>query len=269
MMKNFIQITRITRPVGIYLLFLPCCWGLALAKAPLYMYGLFFIGSVLMRSAGCIINDYFDRNFDGKVERTKNRPFATGNLTLKQAIIYLFILLMPSLLILLSLPQRCWIIGAVAVVMVCVYPLMKRITFFPQLFLGFTFNIGVLMGWFCVNNYISTDIILLYIAGIFWTLGYDTIYGFQDIEDDMKIGLKSTSIYVKNSPKLFLSVVYGLMLFCIFFIFKKNYLNLIIFLLIFIFLLNQIFVDIRSSSDCLKKMKSNFWVGVSVAFLFF
>lgn len=267
MMKNFIQITRITKPVGVYLLFLPCCWGLALAGAPFYLYFLFLIGAILMRSAGCIINDYFDRDFDGRVERTKNRPLATGAVTLKQALIYLAILLFPSLLILLSLPKRCWIIGLISCVLVCGYPLMKRITFFPQLFLGVTFNMGVLMGWFCVHDYFSMDVVLLYLAGILWTFGYDTIYGFQDIEDDIKIGVKSTSIFVKEIPKLFLSLTYSGMLLCIFIVFQKTSLNYVIFTLIFSILLRQVFTNINSPDDCLKKMKSNFWVGVGVTLL--
>ncbi len=256
--QNFIALTRLNRPIGIFLLFWPCCWGLSMAKAPFYFYGVFLLGSILMRSAGCIVNDFFDRKLDALVTRTKNRPLASGQMSSKEAFLYLFGLLSLSLLILIVfLPPLCWIIGVVSVIMLTLYPLMKRITFFPQLFLGFTFNIGVLMGWFAVQNSISLNIIILYFAGILWTLGYDTIYGFQDIEDDMLAGIKSTSIYVKNKPKVFLSVVYGLCLLLLLLL-STQYLPILI---IGLLLLAQIFTDLNSPKDALKSFKLNFWVG--------
>jgi 4-hydroxybenzoate polyprenyl transferase len=262
MLKNFIELTRLNRPIGIFLLFWPCCWGLGLAKAPFYLYGVFLIGAVLMRSAGCIVNDFFDRKLDAKVQRTKNRPLASGNVGITEAALYLFGLLLGSLFLLLFfLPPICWGIGVVATIMLIVYPLMKRITFFPQLFLGFTFNIGVLMGWFSSQTEISFSVVILYLAGVLWTLGYDTIYGFQDIEDDIRIGVKSASIYVKDYPRVFLSFTYGLFFLLILYVIPKYSV-----LLLAALLLKQLFVRFDSPEDALKNFKLNFWIGFWITF---
>ena len=144
--------------------------------------------------------------------------------------------------------------------MLTLYPLMKRITFFPQLFLGFTFNIGIFMGWFSFQEVLSLDVIILYVAGVLWTLGYDTIYGFQDLEDDIRVGIKSTSIYVKNSPKIFLSIVYILFILLVLFI-SRQYFGI---LCAGLLLLKQIFTDLSSPKSALKSFKINFWVGLLV-----
>ena len=208
----FIELTRLKKPIGYMLLFWPCSWGLTLAydfSSDLNIYFfyllLFFLGSVLMRSAGCIVNDILDRKFDQKVFRTKNRPIASGKVSIKLALLYSVILCLIAFLVLINFNLFTIIIALVSMPLAFTYPLMKRFTYWPQLFLGITFNYGLLLGWTSINGEISLIPIILYLGARFWTLGYDTIYGFQDIEDDEIIGVKSTSIKFKQNPKIFLS----------------------------------------------------------------
>ena len=222
----FIQLTRLNKPTGILLLFWPCAWGLALgyyfnSETTLYLKYiiLFFLGSVLMRSAGCIFNDIVDRNLDKKVERTKERPIASGKISVSEAFIYLVFLCLISLLILLQFNSLTIILGVSSMILVFTYPFMKRVTYWPQLFLGLTFNWGIIMGWTSITNSISIEPVILYLAAIFWTLGYDTIYGLQDIHDDEIIGVKSTSIKFKNNVKVFVGTCYSL---CVLFILILN-----------------------------------------------
>ena len=197
----FIQLTRLNKPIGFLLLFWPCVWGLTLA----YYYNgettlflkytiLFFLGSVLMRSAGCIFNDVVDKNIDRKVQRTKVRPIASGKISVINALLYLVLLCLIALMILLQFNLLTITLGMGSMILVFVYPFMKRITYWPQLFLGLTFNWGIIIGWTSISNSISIEPVILYLAAIFWTLGYDTIYGLQDMHDDEIVGIKSTSI---------------------------------------------------------------------------
>ena len=218
----FIQLTRLNKPIGFLLLFWPCAWGLTLGyyfsnETALYFKYiiLFFLGSVLMRSAGCIFNDIVDRDFDKKVERTKNRPIASGKISVLESFIYIILICLLALLILLQFNKLTIILGMSSMILVFAYPFMKRISHWPQLFLGLTFNWGIIMGWTALTNNISIEPILLYLSAIFWTLGYDTIYGLQDIRDDEIIGVKSTSIKFKNNPKVFVGSCYCL---CVLFI---------------------------------------------------
>ena len=211
----FVELTRLKKPIGYMLLFWPCSWGLSLAydfSSDLNIYFfyllLFFLGSVLMRSAGCIVNDILDRKFDKKVLRTKDRPIASGKISVKLALLYSVILCLIAFLVLINFNLFTIIIALASMPLAFTYPLMKRFTYWPQLFLGITFNYGLLLGWTSVNGEISIIPIILYLGAIFWTLGYDTIYGFQDIEDDEIIGVKSTSIKFKQNPKIFLSICY-------------------------------------------------------------
>ena len=197
-------------------------WGLTLAyyysgETTLYLKYiiLFFLGSILMRSAGCIFNDIVDRDFDKKVQRTKERPIASGKISVVGAFIYIILLCLISLLILLQFNLLTIILGMSSMILAFAYPFMKRITYWPQLFLGLTFNWGIIMGWTSILNSISIEPIILYLAAIFWTLGYDTIYGLQDIHDDEIIGIKSTSIKFKNNVKVFVGTCYSL---CVLFI---------------------------------------------------
>ena len=214
-LKIFIELTRLNKPIGFMLLFWPCSWGLAYAHTinpnlDLFSYYLilFFLGSVLMRSAGCIFNDIVDKDFDKKVKRTKKRPIASGKISVIQSFIYVFILCLIAFLILIQFNHLTIILGMSSMILAFSYPFMKRITYWPQLFLGITFNWGIVMAWTAINNNINMEIIILYLSAIFWTLGYDTIYGAQDMSDDEIIGLKSTSIKFKNNIKLFVSISY-------------------------------------------------------------
>jgi 4-hydroxybenzoate polyprenyltransferase len=220
--KIFIELTRLNKPIGFMLLFWPCSWGLVLAyyfkqETTLFFSYLilFFCGSVLMRSAGCIFNDIIDRDLDKKVERTKKRPIASKQISILKSFIYVIILCLLALLILLQFNRLTIILGISSMVLAFSYPFMKRITYWPQFFLGLTFNWGIIMGWTSLTDTISIQPFILYIAAIFWTLGYDTIYGLQDIDDDEIIGVKSTSIKFKNNPKIFVGACYCL---CILFI---------------------------------------------------
>lgn len=206
---------RLHQPVGIWLLLWPCWWGIALASygyPSLQLLLLFAIGAVLMRSAGCIINDMADREFDKQVERTRTRPLASGELGMKQAAILLCALLLGSLAIALLLGPAVLIWAALSLLPVVIYPFMKRISWWPQLFLGLTFNWGALMGWAAVRGEMDWPAIALYAGGIFWTLGYDTIYAHQDKNDDQKIGIKSTALRLGEHTKQFVALFYLLAL---------------------------------------------------------
>ena len=203
--KLFIELTRIKSPIGFMLLFWPCLWGLTLAydfNLGVFTYffysTLFLSGSILMRSAGCIVNDIADKNFDRKVERTKNRPIASGKVSVKLASFYTLFLCAIAFLVLINFNYFTILMALISMPLAFTYPLMKRITYWPQLFLGITFNYGLILAWISILNEISIIPIILYFGAIFWTLGYDTIYGFQDIKDDEIIGVKSTSIKFKN-----------------------------------------------------------------------
>ena len=218
-LKLFIKLIRLKKPIGFMLLFWPCAWGLTLAydfSQNLINYffylTLFFLGSVLMRSAGCIVNDVLDKEFDSKVFRTKDRPIASGKVSVKLAIFYASTLCFLALLVLLNFNSFTIIIALGSMPLAFTYPLMKRFTYWPQLFLGITFNYGLILGWTSVTGKIDLVPIIFYLGAIFWTLGYDTIYGYQDIKDDEIIGLKSTSIKFKNKPKYFLVTCYIFML---------------------------------------------------------
>jgi 4-hydroxybenzoate polyprenyltransferase len=195
--RAYARLMRLDRPIGAWLLLLPCWWSLALATNLLpniWLMLLFGLGAVIMRAAGCVINDLYDRKLDRLVERTAARPLASGVVKPWQALLLLLGLLAAGLGILLLFNRATLITGALSLLPVFVYPLMKRVTWWPQLFLGFTFNWGALMGWTAVTGHLSFTAIVLYVAGIFWTLGYDTIYAHQDKRDDETVGIKSTAL---------------------------------------------------------------------------
>ena len=214
-LKIFIELTRLNKPIGFMLLFWPCSWGLAYAYTIdqnfvsfIYYLILFFFGSVLMRSAGCIVNDIVDKDFDKKIDRTKLRPIASGKISVNRSLAYALILCVAAFFILIQFNTFTIILGMSSMFLAFSYPFMKRITYWPQLFLGFTFNWGIIMAWTAIHNSVSMDIIILYLSAIFWTLGYDTIYGAQDVSEDEIIGLKSTAIKFKKYLKLFVFTNY-------------------------------------------------------------
>ena len=213
----FIELTRLKKPIGYMLLFWPCLWGLTIAYdftgelLNFYKYLIFFLaGAILMRSAGCIINDISDKNFDKKVERTKFRPIASGKISIKLALFYTSTLCLLALLILINFNFFTIVLAICSMPLAFTYPLIKRFTHWPQLYLGITFNYGIILGWTSINPEIDIKPLIFYFGAIFWTLGYDTIYGFQDIKDDEIIGVKSTSILFKNNSKMFLNIVFFL-----------------------------------------------------------
>ena len=271
--KLFIDLIRLKKPIGFMLLFWPCAWGLTLAydfreslnNYYLYLF-LFFLGAVLMRSAGCIVNDILDKEFDAKVFRTKNRPIASGKVSIKLGIFYSLLLCLLALMVLLNFNLFTIILALASMPLAFTYPLMKRFTYWPQLFLGITFNYGIILGWTAINGQIDVIPLILYFGAIFWTLGYDTIYGYQDIKDDEVIGLKSTSIKFKHSPKLFIFLCY---LFLIFSIYLAGYLSefnnyfyiFMILPIIQIFFYQVKVFDSRNPTKCLKIFKSNNFFG--------
>ena len=274
--KLFIELIRLKKPIGYMLLFWPCAWGLTLAydfsnKLNDYFFylTLFFLGAVLMRSAGCIVNDILDRKFDKKVLRTKNRPIASSKISVKLGIIYALLLCFLAFLVLLNFNTYTIILALGSMPLAFTYPLMKRFTYWPQLFLGITFNYGLILGWTSIKGEISIIPILFYIGAIFWTLGYDTIYGYQDINDDEIIGLKSTSIKFKGKEKKFLLSCYSILI--ILFIIGGNFMkfnNLYFFLILIPFA--HLFVyqiknfESTNPQNCLKIFKSNNLLGLII-----
>ena len=276
-LKIFIELTRLNKPIGVMLLFWPCSWGLAYAyhveknlNQFLYFLLLFFLGSVLMRSAGCIVNDIVDKDIDKKVQRTKNRPLACNLISLKLALTYTAILCGLAFLILLQFNMLTIILGIASMILAFSYPFMKRITYWPQFFLGLTFNWGIVMAWTAITNNISIEILILYASAIFWTLGYDTIYGTQDIIDDEIIGIKSTSINFKNNLKLFVSFCYFMNTVLVVFLFQNEFDLNIFSLFIMFYILSLTYQLIKFEKDqpkeCLKLFKIN---NISGFLLFF
>lgn len=270
-MNKYLQLIRFNKPIGTWLLFLPCLLGMALMSKNQqfnwqYLAFLFFAGSFLMRSAGCVINDIFDRKFDVKVARTKNRPIASGTISLNQALVFLAILLFLAFLILLQFNLKTIILGFLSLIFVISYPLMKRITFYPQVFLGLTFNLGILFASVAVSEKITLPALLLYFSCIIWTIIYDTIYGYQDLEDDLKIGVKSTAIKFGANPQkiLFsLAVVFFTLLILLGILAGFEFVYFILTGLAFFHLSCQVRTcNFKDGADCLKKFKSNIWVGI-------
>ena len=272
----FFELTRLKKPIGYMLLFWPCAWGLTIAydfqngfeDYILYIF-LFFSGSVLMRSAGCIVNDVVDKNYDQKVERTKNRPLASNKISVRSALVIALILCLLAFLILINFNNLTIILAICSMPFAFTYPLMKRFTYWPQLFLGLTFNYGLLLGWISIQEEISFIPLIFYFGAIFWTLGYDTIYGYQDIKDDEIIGVKSTSIKFKNSPKTFISVCYFLFFLSLILIgYFMNFNNLYYLLLIIpffhLFFYQIINLDIDNNNSCHQKFKSNNILGLII-----
>ena len=272
----FLEVTRLKRPIGYMLLFWPCIWGLTIA----YNFSsniqffikyalLFFLGAILMRSAGCILNDIVDKNFDSKVERTKNRPIASGNVSIKLGFFYVLILCGIAFIVLIQFNLFTIILALGSMPLAFTYPLMKRFTYWPQLFLGVTFNYGLILGWTSINSEINIIAMIFYIGAIFWTLGYDTIYGFQDIKDDEIIGVKSTSIKFKKNPKLFIFLCYLIFIVVLTYLgilmnFNKIYFGGLILIAMHLFFFQVKNLDINLNSNCLKIFKSNNFLGLLI-----
>jgi 4-hydroxybenzoate polyprenyltransferase len=272
----FIELTRLKKPIGFMLLFWPCSWGLTIAydfHASLNNYFfyliLFFLGSILMRSAGCIINDILDKEFDKKVQRTKNRPIASGKISIKLALFYSALLCFLALIILINFNTFTIFLALGSMPLAFSYPLMKRYTYWPQLFLGITFNYGLILGWVCTKNQIDIIPLVMYLGAIFWTLGFDTVYGFQDIKDDEIIGIKSTSIKFKNNPYLFIFSCYLIFIITLIIVGQLMNFNSIFYIFITIPMFHLFFYQIynfnfKDPKNSLKIFKSNNSLGALI-----
>ena len=272
----FIELTRLKKPIGYMLLYWPCLWGLTLVydfNNEIYTYTkylvFFLLGSILMRSAGCIVNDIVDKKFDKKVERTKNRPIASGQVSTNLALVYTLVLCFFAFLVLINFNLLTIILAFASMPLAFTYPLMKRFTYWPQLFLGITFNYGLILAWASINNEINIIPILFYFGAIFWTLGYDTIYGYQDIKDDEIIGVKSTSIKFKNNPKRFLTLCYSIFFVLLILVGVLMQFSNIFYLTLTITFLHLFFYQIKFLNtkipeNCMKIFKSNNVLGLIV-----
>ena len=277
---SWYQLARYDKPIGFLLLLWPCLWSYTYGSI-IFSYEIeikniiyFVLGSILMRGAGCTWNDLLDKKYDAKVKRTKDRPLAANTVSINSAIIFLFLQLFFSLLILMQFNYLTIFIGFLSIVPIIIYPFMKRVTWWPQLFLGLTFNWGAILGWTSITNEISYHCIILYIGCIFWTIGYDTIYAHQDKVDDNFLGLKSTAIFFGDKTKYALSIFY--IIFVIVFIFIVNMIgmenllqNFFFLFIICLHLLSQIFfLNINDPDNCLKIFKSNNSLGLIIFLLF-
>ncbi len=272
----FFELTRLKRPIGYMLLFWPCAWGLTVVydfssslKFYFFYLMLFFLGSVLMRSAGCIVNDVLDRKFDEKVFRTKDRPIASGKISVKLGLVYAFFLCLLAFLVLINFNFFTIIIALASMPLAFTYPLMKRFTYWPQLFLGITFNYGLILGWTSINPEINLIPLIFYFGAIFWTLAYDTIYGFQDIKDDEIIGLKSTSIKFKSNPVIFLYLCYIIFLSSLIFIGFLNEFSKLYYASLLLIACHMYFIQLKNFNPnnpevCLKIFKSNNLLGLII-----
>ncbi len=272
----FIELTRLKKPIGFMLLFWPCAWGLTVAydftnNLDTYFFYLFLFmsGSILMRSAGCVVNDIIDKKFDKKVERTKNRPIASEKVSIKLALTYAALLCALAFIVLINFNSLVIILALGSMPLAFTYPLMKRFTYWPQLFLGITFNYGLILGWLSVNNEFVYVAIIFYFGAIFWTLGYDTIYGFQDIKDDEIIGLKSTSIKFKNNPINFLLLCYTILIIILISLGLMMNFKYLYFLFLGLPILHLVFfqikqLNIKEPEKCLRIFKSNNFFGFLV-----
>jgi 4-hydroxybenzoate polyprenyltransferase len=274
----FIELTRLKRPIGYMLLFWPCAWGLTLAydfsknlNDYFFYLSLFFLGSVLMRSAGCIVNDISDKEFDKKVSRTKNRPIASNQVSIRLGIFYTLILCLLAFLVLINFNNLTIMLALGSMPLAFTYPLMKRFTYWPQLFLGITFNYGLVLGWTAIQDEINVVAIIFYFGAIFWTLGYDTIYGYQDLKDDEIIGIKSTSIKFKKKPKLFLTICYLIFIISLILVGIYMKLNTMFYFFILISTSHLFFYQIhnfnfKDPKNCLKIFRTNNFFGTIILF---
>lgn len=210
--RPYLRLMRLDRPIGTWLLLFPCWWSVAMATQgwpdPRFL-ALFAVGALIMRGAGCTLNDIADRDFDARVARTADRPIASGQITVFQAVVFLGLQLLAGLAILLQFNRATVALGILSLVLVAVYPFSKRVTYWPQAILGLTFNWGALLGWTAVRGTLDWPAVALYAGCFFWTMGYDTIYAHQDKEDDILIGVKSTALKLGDATRPWLFGFYG------------------------------------------------------------
>ena len=262
---NYFELIRLNKPIGFMLLLWPCWFSIAyLEFSEQYLLGyyiIFIIGSVIMRSAGCIINDLIDQDIDSKIERTATRPLTSKKITNFNAIIFLFVLLVIGLLILLQFKTETVLVGFLCTPLIVLYPLMKRITFWPQLFLGIIFNWGVIICSVEFYGTITKEYLILYLACVLWTIGYDTIYAYQDLTDDKKNSIKSTAVLFEDKGKYLVITSYALMLIMIGYLTLNQtfeILKLLVYLCIFIYIIANILKwNHKSEQNSGKKFRQN------------
>jgi len=271
-LRPYLLLARLDRPIGTWLLLWPCWWSLAMAttktSAPWpdpWLLVAFGLGALVMRGAGCAWNDISDRNFDGQVERTRSRPIPSGDLSIGRAAAFMVLLTLTGLNILLRFNDFAILIGIMSLVPVAIYPFMKRITWWPQVFLGLAFNWGALLGWAAVRGEITLAPLLLYVGGIAWTLGYDTIYAHQDKVDDAIIGIKSSARRLGEKTRPALWLFYGTAIFLFGLAGWQAELNKWFYFVLVAAAIQLSWqattVDIHNPVDCLRKFRSNTWVG--------
>ena len=272
------QLGRYDRPEGALLLFWPCIWGVLLSSnfssIKIQYFFLFLIGSFVMRGAGCTINDIIDRNIDRKVQRTKSRPLALQKISMQMAISFLFFQLLLGLFVVLNLSTMGIFISFSIIPFILIYPFLKRFTYYPQALLGLVFNWGILVGYYEINQILDLKAFLLYFFGVLLTIGYDTIYGFQDLKDDIRINIKSLSIKIQNRPKTFLSSIYIGSLICLYFSLNISNFNNLITLAIIIFIIFHFVIQIKNfntndNSSLRKIFISNVSLGFVLSILMF
>lgn len=273
--RPYMRLIRADRPIGTWLLLLPCLWSVTMASAavegvvpdPWYVL-LFAVGAFVMRGAGCVVNDLWDRDIDGRVARTAERPIASGEVSVRQAMVFLSCLLLIGLTVLLQFNGATVILGVASLGLVGVYPLMKRITYWPQAFLGITFNWGALLAWCAVEGTVGWPAILMYVGGFFWTLGYDTIYGHQDKEDDVLVGVKSASIKLGRNTRPFAALVYALTVILLAFAGSSAGMGWFYFLMLAAAAMQFAWqvgtLDIDAPGNCLARFKSNRDAGLMI-----
>jgi len=270
--NNYLELIRLNKPIGFMLLLWPCWFSLAYINLPQHTlinyYLLFLFGAVIMRSAGCIINDLVDQNIDSKIERTALRPIAAKKISNLHAIIFLVILLTIGLLILLQFKFETILAGLVCTPLIVMYPFMKRITFWPQLFLGIVFNWGIIICSVEFFGTITKEFFIFYLACIFWTIGYDTIYAFQDLKDDIKNKIKSTAVLFRDKGKYLVLTSYTLMFLLIGYLsfLKTNKLVTMFFLIIIVIFIffNLLRWDHKSESNSGKIFRQNNTFGAMI-----
>ena len=271
--KNpYARLIRLHQPIGIQLVILPILWTLTIISYDILHFIclsiIFIFGAIIMRGAGSIINDIIDKDIDKKVKRTKTRPLASGELTIKQAYKFLATLLIMALIILLMLPLKSIYFGFLALFLTIVYPFVKRYSYYPQIFLGFPFNLGIFIAWYSVKDYISFIPILIYIAAIFWTIAYDTIYAHQDKVDDIKIGVKSTALKFNNTTKVIINYIYKILITLLALVGLNSNLNISYFLILLVVLFLSLqeldSVSLNSPDECHKNFKINYDYGLLI-----
>lgn len=282
-LKPYCKLARYDRPIGTWLLLLPCWFGLAMAqlddsatKINLGYYLLFAIGAIAMRGAGCTWNDIVDREYDGRVERTQRRPIPAGQVSVRQALVFALLQSFAGLLVLLQFNSYTVWLGISSLALVAVYPFAKRLTYWPQFILGMTFNWGILVGWtaskgsFDDMGSIALAPLLLYIGAIAWTIGYDTIYAHQDKEDDALLGLKSTALRFGPSTPYWLTAFYGITLclwtLAIHWVEGGIYSYIALGIIAVHFYWQIASLNIEDSSNCLYRFKANREIGLALCF---